>query len=186
MNMISQYWKNLFFVAALSILLLGAAGCSTNKVVASTDPVVDLEAVVASAAQELISQPVNIERGKPFIATSFADIDDLSQSSTLGRVLGEQFSSAMTQAGLPMVEVKMRDSLFIKEGTGELLLSRQLRSIVQAHDAQAVVVGTYAMGGSNVYVTVRLVRTADNMILAANDFTIPINKDMRSLLPRRR
>nr|WP_245635006.1 FlgO family outer membrane protein [Marinobacterium profundum] len=185
MSMISHYRKGLL-TAGLSILLLGTVGCSTNSVVASTDPVVDLEAVVASAAQKLVSQPGNFVQGKPFIATSFADIDDLSQSSTLGRVLGEQFSSAMTQAGLPMVEVKMREALFIKEGTGELLLSRQLHNIVQAHDAQAVVVGTYAMGGSNVYVTVRLVRTSDNLILAADDFIIPINRDMRSLLPRRR
>lgn len=152
-----------------------------------TDVSVNLEAIVNLKAASLIGQlGEDTDPYRPFIATSFADIDNLSQSSTFGRILGEQFSSAMTRAGLPMVEVKMRGSLFLKEGTGELMLSRQLHSVLQAHDAQAVVVGTYAVGGTNVYVTVRLVRTADNRILAAEDFTLPINRDIRSLLPRRR
>lgn len=180
---ISRYWKGLS-VLLFSVALLGAAGCSTNKV-SNNDPTVDLEAIVSQEAGKLIGQ-LSDKPDKPFIATSFADIDDLSQSSTLGRVLGEQFSSALTRSGMKVIEVKMRGDLFIKEGTGELMLSRQLHSVLQAHDAQAVVVGTYAVGGSNVYVTVRLVNTVDNVILAAEDFTLPINRDLRSMLPRRR
>lgn len=181
---INRYWKG-FTTLVLSIMLLTAAGCATQGS-NTADAKVDLEAVVSQEARKLISQMDRHAPGRPFIAASFADIDNLGQSSTFGRVLGEQFSSALTRAGLPVIEVKMRGSLFIKEGTGELMLSRQLHSLMQAHDAQAVLVGTYAVGGSNIYVTARLVRTDDNMILAAEDFTLPINRDIRSLLPHRR
>lgn len=179
-----RYWKG-FTALLFSCLLLGAAGCATQGTT-TADASVDLEAIVNQEAASLLDQLHKADPHRPFIATSFADIDNLGQSSTFGRVLGEQFSSALTRAGLPLVEVKMRGSLFIKEGTGELMLSRQLHSVLQAHDAQAVLVGTYAVGGTHVYVTVRLVRTADNRVLAAEDFTLPINRDIRGMLPRRR
>lgn len=88
--------------------------------------------------------------------------------------------------GVPVIEVKMRESLFIKEGTGELMLSRKLNRLVKAHDAQAVLLGTYAIGGQYVYVNVRLVRTSDNIILGSHDFSLPLNSDIKAMLPRRR
>jgi len=78
-----------------------------------------------------------------------------------------------------------RENLFIKERTGELILSRKLNSLVEAHDAQAVLLGTYAIGGNYAYVNVRLVRTADNIILGSHDFSLPLNRDIKAMLPRR-
>lgn len=183
--LISRYHKAVA-ATVLSLGLLGAAGCSSSgaKSSATTDPVVDLIGVNESAARQLLKNAPLLE-GKPLIATSFANIDNMAESSTLGRLLGEQFASAMTRAGAPMIEVKMRESLFVREGTGELILSRELRNIVQQHEAQAALVGTYAIGGNNVYVTARIVRTTDNIVLASKDFSLPINRDLRAMLPRR-
>jgi TolB-like protein len=185
--MLKRY-KHVLTAGVMAVALLGATGCSTSQPATTSvhNIEVDLISEVRKAADSLVSKSSSLTRQAPLLAATFADIDDLQQSSTFGRTLSEQFSSAMTSKGLPMIEVKMRDSLFIKERTGELILSRKLTSLVEAHDAQAILLGTYAQGGNNVYVNVRLVRTTDNMILGSHDFSLPLNRDIKAMLPRRR
>ncbi|RTE65052.1 hypothetical protein EH243_14410 [Amphritea opalescens] len=165
-------------LALLSAVAL--AGCASHSSVPK-DPTVNLIQISSSAAKSLASG-LTLDEGKPVLAVSFANIDNLRSSSTLGRTLGEQFSSAMTNLGVPMVEIKMRSSLFVEAQTGELILSRQLRSIVNSHDAQAVVLGTYAVGGNNIYVTAKVVRTADNLVLSSTNYTLPLNKDISAMI----
>ncbi len=179
--------KHYLTAGAVAVMLLGTTGCSTSQPTASAHSAeVDLISEVREASSQLISKSSGINSHDPLLAATFADIDDLQQSSTFGRALTEQFTSALTSKGLPVIEVKMRESLFIKERTGELILSRKLNSLVEAHDAQAVLLGTYAMGGNYVYVNVRLVRTSDNIILGSHDFSLPLNRDIKAMLPRRR
>lgn len=170
----------------MAVMLLGTSGCSTTQPTTSVQSMeVDLISEIRDASAELVKNTGKLNRRDPLLVATFADIDDLQQSSTFGRMLSEQFTSALSNKGLPVIEVKMRESLFIKERTGELILSRKLNSLVEAHDAQAVLLGTYAIGGNYVYVNVRLVRTADNIILGSHDFSLPLNRDIKAMLPRR-
>ena len=76
----------------------------------------------------------------------------------------------------------MRDSLFIKQEAGEFILSRNLRYLSQEHDAQAVVLGTYAVGGRNIYINARVVRALDSVVLSSHDFVLPLNQDIKHML----
>ncbi|MBP0047801.1 hypothetical protein H9C73_03555 [Marinobacterium sp. AK62] len=169
----------------MALMVLGATGCVGTQSKRPSDPEVDLIGQVQNAASALMKN-ARLNSGSPLLVATFADIDDLQQSSTLGRTLSEQFTSSLAARGVPVIEVKMRENLFVKERTGELILSRTLHSLVQSHDAQAVLLGTYALGGNNIYVNVRLVRTEDNIILAAHNFSLPMNRDLKAMLPRRR
>ncbi|WP_417534031.1 FlgO family outer membrane protein [Marinobacterium stanieri] len=175
-----------FATGLMALMVLVSSGCSLKPTSSSTDPEVDLIAEVQEAAEALMDNATGLHGDAPLLVATFADIDNLQQSSTLGRILSEQFTSSLASNQVPVIEVKMRESLFVKEQTGELILSRKLHSLVQSHDAQAVLLGTYALGGNNVYLTVRLVRTEDNIILAAHDFSLPLNRDIKAMLPRRR
>jgi TolB-like protein len=45
-----------------------------------------------------------------------------------------------------------------------------------------VLVGTYAAGDDNVFVTAKLIRASDSVILASHDYVLPYTRDMRMLL----
>ncbi|EXJ12136.1 FlgO family outer membrane protein [Nitrincola nitratireducens] len=173
--------------AILFLVMLFAVGCSSNRPVnaASQDVQVDVVGELRKASKHLFAVTAPLDISQPVLTASFASIDDLQQSSTFGRQAAEVFTSELARTGVPVVEVKMRDSLFIQERTGELMLSRELRHLSSSHNAQAVLVGTYAVGGTHLYVNVRVVRTADNVILGSHNFSLPINRDIRSMLPRR-
>ena len=135
------------------------------------------------AADSLLNkvQP-KLPKNSPILVASFVNIDDLDESSTFGRVVSEQFASRFKQKGYTTIEMKLRTNVFIKAGSGEFLLSRELAEIGTKHRAQAVVVGTYAVASNRVYLTARVINVSDGRVLSSYDYDIPINRDVFKML----
>ena len=93
------------------------------------------------------------------------------------------FGVLAKSAGLNVIEVKLRNSLYIEENTGELILSRNVQRLGQDYNAEAVLVGTYAQAQDQVFINVRLVEIANRTILGATSFSLPLTNDLRYLLP---
>lgn len=126
--------------------------------------------------------PVKLPKDSPILVASFVNLDDLSESSTFGRVVSEQIATRFKQKGYTTIELKLRTTVFIKKGSGEFLLSRELSDIGIKHNAQAVVVGTYAAASKKVYLTVRVINVSDSRILTSYDYTIPMSRDVFKML----
>ncbi len=124
-----------------------------------------------------------ISKDQPIIVASFVNVNNLTESSTFGRMIAEHVGSRLSQRGYHVVELKLRqNSLFVQEGKGEFMLSRDVREISRMHNAATVVVGTYAVVRSNVsgqsapqekiYVATRIVRADDSMVLSSCDYSV--------------
>lgn len=118
----------------------------------------------------------------PYIVATVANIDQLESSSTLGRLISEQVSSRISQMGHPVLELKLRNGIYMKRNEGEFLLTREIREVAAAHRAQAVVVGTYAESASFIHVSLKLVNPANSTILSAHDYALPLDRQVRSML----
>ncbi len=174
-----------FIFSTLVGLFILTTGCANSGpgYQKPNNPEVDVVAALARVHKPLFDQLISpLEKDKPLIAASFANIDDLTASSTFGRMASEVIAAGLTDRGFKVIEVKMRDSLFIKQRAGEFMLSRQLQHVSQEHNAQAVILGTYAIGGENLYVNVRVVRTLDNIVIGSHDFKLPLNQDIKYML----
>ena len=171
-------------VVSSAVLAWTLAGCEGTLPTPKPEPVkADIMGGSYEAADALIQRagPV-LEPRKPLIAATFVNIDDLNKASSFGRMVSKQVSSRFTGRGLQVVEMQLRNNVFIKQRGGEFLLSRELRNISTEHNAQAVIVGTYAVGRKNVYVTARLVRAKDSIVLASYDYSMPMDQDVAYLL----
>lgn len=122
------------------------------------------------------------EASAPFIVATLVNIDKLEQSSTFGRLLSEQLASRITQLGHNVVELKFRNSVFMKRNEGEFLLTREIKEVANAHKAQAIVVGTYAEASDFVYINLKVVNPTNSLILAAYDYALPMDKEIRRLV----
>ncbi|MGL4408476.1 FlgO family outer membrane protein [Zoogloea sp.] len=141
-----------------------------------------LKRMPAGAVSSSNSSSSNDGSNSPFIVATLVNIDQLEQSSTLGRLISEQVASKMTQLGHNVLELKVRNSVYLKRNEGELLLTREIREVANNHRAQAVIVGTYAESATLVYVNLKVVNPATNVVLAAHDYALPLNKQVRSML----
>jgi len=166
-------------LAALLIL----SGCaelsgSSKYYTASDSQFIKANYMAAESLAKTSVIPLN--KSAPIIVATLVNIDNLEQSSTLGRTVSEQVASRLANMGYTVKEVKLRGTLFVKSSTGELLLSRELKDISTSYKAQAVVVGTYSDAREYFYLNLKLVDTESN-IRSGYDYAIPANPLVRSM-----
>jgi TolB-like protein len=175
--------KKSLLTAVVLTAALGIAGCSETNTVRPQIADTDLIATNHNAAESLLNlSSANLSKSQPVLVASFVDVDNLDSSSTFGRITSEQIASKLSQSGYPVIELKLRNNVFIKEQSGEFILSRELVNLSTEHDAQAVLAGTYAVGTNSVWVTSKLIRTTDGVILSSYDYVLPMGPDTRALL----
>lgn len=177
-------------------IIWGAAGCQPHESLLRRNPEISphpdvfgpfisiLEAnyTVADKISELMKKRGAL-MDRPMIAASFVNIDDLTQSNTMGRIVSEQISTRLVQHGYTFIELKLRrESVFVKQKAGEFLLSREIRDIASTNDAYAVLVGTYAITENSVFLSARIVMTEDNSIIAGQDYEIARAAITKSLI----
>jgi TolB-like protein len=172
---------------ALLPLALALSACSTvptepsNKYGETTSN--KFVAANYEAADSLLTQlNGRLVAEKPLIMATVVNIDALDQSSTLGRLVSEQISSRLAQGGLRMLEMKLRTSVYMKRQQGEMMLTREVGEVAHHHNAQAVVVGSYAETSDAVFVNVKVVHPQTNQVLAAHDFVLAKDGVVRSML----
>ncbi len=192
--LVFRYFFPFFFAAWL--ILMGISGCAKKNPSALSrgdvaytlpDPQPYSNLLESSyAAADSLGRGLRfrgLSLDESILAASFANIDDLTKSSTLGRIVSEQIASRLAQHGFKIVEVKLRqESVFIKEGEGEFLLSREVLSLGETRGAQAVLVGTYAVSKNFIFISVRVVRTEDNSVVTGYDYELPNDSTTRSML----
>lgn len=133
-------------------------------------------------AADALMQGVVLDPSQPVLVATLVDQEDLGESTRLGRLVSEHIGSRLSNTGTRVVELKLREQLFMKSDTGALLLSREVRDVSQAHSAQAVVVGTYTSSGQTLYLSLKLVKPEGNTVVSAHDYAIPLNANIKGLL----
>ena len=168
----SAIYKSMLLMMALCL-----GGCASKpEVLAGSEEQNPLISSSYAAADRILTVAAKQEllgRDKRVLVASWVDVNQVSRTSIFGKMMAEQLASRLVQQGVAVMEVKLRSSLFITEKGGEMLLSREIKEISQQHNAEAVIVGTYAdAGSSGVYVTVKLVRAADGLVMSATNFMV--------------
>lgn len=179
---------------ALPLMLAGAAlvsACSTQNSGVYIKPEPTYEEAKASkfvaANREAIDALVagldlTPFAGTPMLVATVVNVNDLRKTAPLGRTLSEQYASHLVGKGLHVKELKLRGDIFVREETGELLLSRELKDIAKVHSAGLVVVGTYSAAATSTFVSLKLVKTDSGQIVKGHDYALPNNADVNKLL----
>ena len=177
--------------ALLTTVLAGVvlAGCATTSTPLRVEPTYQ-EAASSQFIQSSRDAVAKLTTGfdmnsvgtGPVLVATVVNVNDLSRAAPLGRTLSEQYASNMAANGFNVKEVKLRGDLFVREGAGELLLSRELKDIARTHNASLVLVGTYSAAASYTFVSLKLVRTEDSRIVRGHDYALPNDRDVQRLL----
>ena len=181
--------KTLAILSTLAAAAVLAGGNSAPQNVGRAEPTYQ-EAATAPLLQnsrEAVSKltagfDLNALDGGPVLVATVVNVNDLSRSAPLGRTLSEQYASQMAALGFNVKEVKLRGDIFVKEGAGELLLSREIKDIARSYNASLVLVGTYSPAANFTYVSLKLVRTEDSRIIRGHDYALPNDRDVQRLL----
>lgn len=169
-------------IVPFMLILTALAGCAAIPDYELAKRSEFIAANYAAVDKMIAASALPIDKSQPLLIASLVNIDSLDQSSRFGRLISEQIATRLTELGYNVVEMKLRNNVYIREGTGELLLSRDVRDLSKNYNAQAVVVGNYAVAAEFVYLTLKTVTVADNRVTGAANYLLPLNANTRELL----
>lgn len=178
-------------LVVVAIAILSAFGCAQDAKKSQTPPLAmyqpkpatDVIKASYAAADALIAQArSSLAEDSPIIVATIVNLNDLEQSSPLGRLVAEQLAARIAQSGYRVIEVKLRNNIYMKRNEGELLLTRELRDIARQHKARAVLAGTYTDSARRVFVNLKLVDLETVFVAGATDYTLEKDEVVRSLL----
>ena len=177
--------------ALLLTVLAGAvlAGCANNAAPVRVEPTYQEAASsqFIQSSRDAVTKlttgfDMNALGGGPVLVATVVNVNDLSRAAPLGRTLSEQYATSMAASGFNVKEIKLRGDVFVKEGAGELLLSREIKDIARSQNATLVLVGTYSAAANFTYVSLKLVRTEDSRIVRGHDYALPNDRDVQRML----
>ena len=125
---------------------------------------------------------VRMGSGAGILTTNFVELDDFGRTSAFGRLASQQVGSRMGQHGFRVIEARVA-SMFSMNRQGEFMLTRDTAQLLTTeYDAGAVLVGMYKVVGNRMFVSARIVRIADNVLMGAYEYYLPLNEEVRALL----
>lgn len=136
-------------------------------------------------ATDALLKTVALDPTQPVVVTTLVNVERPSESSRLGRIVAEQIAGRMVQHGVLVTEMTLRDASVVPRDQGELLRPHPLREAVRTQGARTAVVGTYAVSARQLYISLKLIGPPGNAVLAAHDYVVPLDEDVRALLAAR-
>ncbi|WP_306546301.1 FlgO family outer membrane protein [Desulfobulbus sp.] len=176
-------------VLACLFTLLAASGCSELNGT-RLEPVlggdVNLVELGDKVADTLISQTlpplIAQQADQPILVTTLVNNDKLNDTSSFGRSFQNNIAAGFVSRGFAVKEIKLRRDLLVELHKGEFMLTRNLPEMAGAQRAQAVVVGTYTLTNRVMYLSVRLVSTANQSIRSVYEDKLYLDDNSLRLL----
>lgn len=109
------------------------------------------------------------------LPTSFVNLDNFNETSTLGRLVSEQLFYEFNQRGFSVREYRMQNSIRVRPGEGEFALSRELGNLAVRSPGSVVIVGTYSGDRQAMFINARLVRPSDGRVLRTANLVLEGN-----------
>ncbi|MGR8929089.1 MAG: FlgO family outer membrane protein [Gammaproteobacteria bacterium] len=129
----------------------------------------------------LLNLKTPLPKGSLIVINSLVNVDDMGQTLPFGRIVSDQLSSALHQSGYRVMGMELPTEIFAKNEAGILEIPEKTKTALNEVQASAVVVGTYAAGRKNVYVSLRIVELSTENVISSTDYSIPMGPDAKRL-----
>ena len=115
------------------------------------------------------------------LTSTFVNIDDFENTSTFSRLLQSHVGARFVQQGYTVKEVSLRNTMKIRPGDGEKILSRDLSLITPDQAVQAVMLGTYSLNNRVLYITAKLVNPLNRNIIAVKSYRLCMDDNLLAM-----
>lgn len=172
--------KKLMVLMLVGLTVL--SGCSRLYYYSSSIDDDDLVEVSYDAVDWLLAdlrQP--LPKGSLVVINSLVNVDDMGQTLPFGRIISDQLSSALHRSGYRVMGMELPTEIFAKNEAGILELPEKTKEALNNVGAKAIVIGSYASGRDNVYVSLRVVDIASQNVISSTDYSVGMGPDAKVL-----
>lgn len=170
-------------MALMLLALTMLSGCNRfSRPEIKDDDLVEVSYQVVNQLILDLRQPM--PKGSLVVINSLVNVDDLGQALPFGRIVSDQISSAFHRAGYQVMGMELPTEIFAKNEVGILQLPEKTKEALNNVGAKAVVIGSFAPGHNNVYVSLRIVDIASQNVIASTDYSVSMGPDARALVTK--
>ncbi len=169
-------------VILIITLFMFLSGCTRAIYLNSEPKDDDLVEVSYEAVDNLLHklrQP--LPKGSLVVINSLINVHDLGQTLPFGRIVSDQISSALQNAGYQVTGMELPTELFAKNEAGILQLPEKTKEALNILGAKAVVVGSYAPGRKHVYLSLRIVDISSQTVISSTDYSVAMGPDAKEM-----
>ena len=177
----------------LSFGLLPLLGCSSikgcllpdselNAKVDAVDEARHLVDACYGAIDSLLAQhsfPKDIDR---VLVATVVDVNNVQSTTMFGRVTSDCLSSRLTQKDKDVIHATVRQDAMLIRKDGQFLLSREAKLLAKDYNARTALVCTYAVTDHSVVMSLKMVSTVEDSILAGLDVVMPRSPTISQML----
>lgn len=174
-----MFKKQTIIFMILTLTMLG--GCSRLYRPSETKDDDLVEVSYDAVEQLLLNLKQPLPKGSLVVVNSMVNVDDLGQTLPFGRIVSDQISSAMHRAGYRVMGMELPTEIFAKNDAGILQLPEKTKEALNTVHASAIVIGSYAAGRKNVYVSLRIVELATQNIISSTDYSVSMGPDAKAM-----
>jgi len=138
---------------------------------------------VIFVAEQLDRNASSDDRQLPTVFNTIVDLNNLSETSSFGRLVGEHLIHELQVRGWPVSDIRLSKNLIIND-SGEFSLSRDLKRIRDLMPAVNVVTGTYTSTRDGVLVNVRVLNLETGRIVSSAQTRFVKDKFMSALIDK--
>jgi TolB-like protein len=183
-----------FLMAAVIILasLFSANAQNTTKsvkvkerlnILSSVTPEGNFNSRVIFLADQLVRNIDNRFRYEPVVVTTFVNLDNMKETSSLGRLIAEDLIHELQVRGWKVFDIRLAKDIVVKP-QGEFSITRDIRNIRNYYRVNSVITGTYAVTSNSVIVNARIIDVKTGVVVSTGQIVLPI-EDVASLLSDR-
>lgn len=126
--------------------------------------------IIFLADQLLNNKAITID--KPIIITSFQNLDNLTETDKIGRLIAETLIHEMHIRNFKVIDYRLQDNLQISE-QGEIVLSRNPKNLKNEVRAGYILTGTYSTLKQGILVNARLIDVETSMVISTGVIILP-------------
>lgn len=142
-----------------------------------------LQRIIGKLGKALVTNAEEDLRDEYTVTVStFVNLNNLYSTSSLGRYFGEQMIGELQKEGIGVIDVRKTPGIMVSLRQGEYGLSRDMDELSFMHHAQAMVVGTYSVTDTELFVNARILRNDDGLVLSTASLVLPIDSLVGRLL----
>lgn len=112
--------------------------------------------------------------GNTFIVTSFVNLNKLSETNGLGRLIAENLIHELQVRKWQVFDVRMTNDILVTE-SGEFSLSRDIKKIKEFYKVGGIVTGTYTVANEDIIVNARCLNINTGMVASSGQVRMAVD-----------
>lgn len=148
----------------------------TLSIINSNSPEGSLNSRIIFLADQLERNIDKSLKRIPVIVTSFANLDNLSKTNSLGRLIAENLQHELQIRKWKVIDIRVTKNIYLNEN-GEFILSRNINKLknTKGFNIGGILTGTYSFLKDSIIINAKIIDLSNGLIVSSGQIILPIN-----------